>query len=171
MLLAEIATDATKQTPLWLTFITAAAGTAASLGVGWFLLTRTEAYRRSSRWEPRAERLWDQRIKLYPTIIDPFGKLSNEIRQSGSTPLVAGKCVHIADANAASVPLLIIASPGVSGAIGDVMETLIKYCNSGVQDLGTFNAEIQERTFALLNAMRDDLHLAHLDKHTHATFS
>lgn len=175
MLLAEIATNAPAQSSLWFTVVMSVVAsvlaTAITLAVGLITLRKSEAYRRASRWEQGAEKLWDERIKLYSTIIEPFSKLTHEIRQSGNTPLPAEKGEHITNATAASLPLLLMASLSVSDAIGNVMESLIKYTDNGIHDLAAFEAEVQGRTFVLLNAMRDDLHLDHLDKHTLEAFS
>ena len=50
--------------PLLVSIVSAA----ATVGGGWWLLTRTEAYRRLARWEPYSERLWTQQVELYAKV-------------------------------------------------------------------------------------------------------
>jgi hypothetical protein len=173
-MLAQILADSQAQTPTWLTVVLSAFASmiavAITLALGIYTLSRTEAYRRASRWEPRAEKLWDERIKLYPTILGPLTNLTKEIRGSGTTPLPADKVALMIDVSTAAVPLLLTASSNVSGAIGNIFDALAEYAESGISDLGKFNSDVEDKLFALINAMREDVHLAHLDKQTQGLF-
>jgi hypothetical protein len=66
---AQIPPDVSASVPIWLTVLlsalSAAGSTALTFLVGWLTLQKTEAYRKASRWEPMAERLWEERLKVY----------------------------------------------------------------------------------------------------------
>ncbi len=55
MLIAQTTTDVVAHVPWWLTLLITVlgsiGGSALSLGAGWLILRRTEAYRRASRWD------------------------------------------------------------------------------------------------------------------------
>lgn len=48
--------------------------------VGWWQLRRTEAYRRASRREPMAERLWQERFNVYERMLSAFDVNADAIR-------------------------------------------------------------------------------------------
>jgi hypothetical protein len=67
--LAQVPPEVPALVPIWLTVLlsalSAAGSTALTFLVGWLTLRKTEAYRRASRWEPMAERLWQERFSVY----------------------------------------------------------------------------------------------------------
>jgi hypothetical protein len=84
MLLAQAA-DTAIHVPWWLTLLismlSAVGGSALTLAGGWFLLTRTEAYRQASRWEPMAEQLWHERFRMYERLILATDEVARSIFQ------------------------------------------------------------------------------------------
>ncbi len=74
------------QAPWWQTILLSAlgalGGTALALFAAWWQLRKTEAYRRASRWEPMAERLWQERFNVYERMLAAVDENAEAIRHA-----------------------------------------------------------------------------------------
>ena len=62
-----------------LSAFSAVGATALTMFTGWWQLQRTEAFRRASRWEPMAERLWQERFTVYEQMLAAVDGLGDAI--------------------------------------------------------------------------------------------
>jgi hypothetical protein len=147
--------------------LSAIGSSALSLGVGWFILTRTEAYRRASRWEPRAEALWHERMKVYQelltvsdltagTLAKKTGVLEGHIKQLVLTEVVAfqGACLKA----------MTVVSAGVFDALNNLIVLFNLRASTGISSVEEYQNELFPLLARLVNEMRTDLGPHRLDE-------
>lgn len=174
MLLAQAIADAAAQTPLWLTFIASAlssfAATATTLGIGWFLLSRTEAYRRASRWEPMATLLWQERVKAYRELLSTYDNATHAIEKYACHPssemqnFAAQETYSFQQVFFQIVPL---ASNGLFFAMREIGPLLLANVKTSVENIETLRASkhnVDPHLWNMILAMRDDIGAELLDK-------
>ena len=66
---------------LLLTAFASLCGTVLALLAAWWQIRKTEAYRRASRWEPMAERLWLERFNVYERMLAAVDGIREAIRR------------------------------------------------------------------------------------------
>jgi hypothetical protein len=175
---AEIAPDAASnvltQLPWWAVLLLSAAGSIGgsllTLFVGWLSLSRTETYRRASRWEPLAEQLWRERLKSYREYLTAYdgsvtnygvvSKIADPHERAAKTNTVASEFQH------ATLLLATIASVAVHKSASELEGVWRGRIRIPLTSLKEVQAEITTRLNLLVNAMRDDLGVEGMDERT-----
>jgi hypothetical protein len=174
MLLADVAADAVStHLPWWAIILLPALGSVGgsvlSLLVTFWKLNKTEHHRRSARWEPMAEELWKERLKSYReylTIYDAtMQRMAGAVKETRETNLLlAALRSATADFHQATLSL----TPISSVAVHDTSSEVDKLLRGNLQSTNVpdVKAEINKRLTVLVNAMRDDLGVEAMDRHS-----
>jgi hypothetical protein len=67
-----------------LSALSATGATVLTILAAWWQLQKTEAYRRASRWEPMAERLWQERFNVYERMLAAVDGIGEAIRHGSA---------------------------------------------------------------------------------------
>jgi hypothetical protein len=151
--------------------LSAGGATALTMLAGWWQLRKTEAYRRASRWEPMAERLWQERFNVYEPMLSAFDANAGAIRHSSiedydkSNRAIAASHRRLQVFGGARVVQL-------SGIVMRVNLDLLKFAETnGIDALsrGHFDA-LTQAISDIETAMRIDLGIQVLDSHSDERF-